>query len=597
MKNNVIKVIVMIVFLFVILQGGDNMALTKPSTSTNNIQSLSDRPNQQDGLTPAQLKLKFDQYGIDNNEYLENLVDEIEAQFATKDEITTYRKLSPTGDFTGTWNGVTMTAAEPGLSSTFNALMRNGILNLYVDAVNGLDTNDGSINSPVKTINKAIQLCPAIVKGDAYNAIQINLAAGTYKENIQLIGFPMSMGTRIWFKGEVDVNEEPTVIIDCENSRTYALQAMNGVRLLCQDIKVINIPNNGFGAVLEKWCEGYFWNFHVLPYSGAIGVTGISGQANCRIYTRKINVQNCQFGVEAINSTILTMGYGGDTDTVINCTEANIALQECSTGHVDRVISTGSQFGIRLTHNSRANIGSCTIQNNTVAGIAAQYNSVAYINAGNAFSGNAKDYLLSGGGVRVDSDASVVNPVDSYNTLPTPSEKYRGCFAYVSGSAGQPDKIYTCLKDSLEGYAWVEVTRRNRPAARAYKSSAQVISAGTYTKVVYDTEVYDNSGNYDTSLSRFVVPESGIYSVTASLQWAGQIDGNRTIMKIYKNGNPINLLYDGSIGGAFGSASIGSAIMKLSQNDYIEIYAYTVNATNTVADAAASFIEVVKLTE
>jgi hypothetical protein len=36
-------------------------------------------------------------------------------------DITINRKLSPTGDFTGTWNSVQMTAAEPGLSSAFNA--------------------------------------------------------------------------------------------------------------------------------------------------------------------------------------------------------------------------------------------------------------------------------------------------------------------------------------------------------------------------------------------------------------------------------------------------------------------------------------------
>ncbi|MDP4160933.1 MAG: right-handed parallel beta-helix repeat-containing protein [Bacillota bacterium] len=45
----------------------------------------------------------------------------VDDNFTTKNDITNNRKLSATGDFKGTWNGVTMTQAEPGLSSAFNA--------------------------------------------------------------------------------------------------------------------------------------------------------------------------------------------------------------------------------------------------------------------------------------------------------------------------------------------------------------------------------------------------------------------------------------------------------------------------------------------
>lgn len=65
------------------------MALTKFTGSTTTIQSLSDLPNQDDGLSAAQLKVKFDQIAIDAEAYLnDTLTVEIEADYATKDELT-----------------------------------------------------------------------------------------------------------------------------------------------------------------------------------------------------------------------------------------------------------------------------------------------------------------------------------------------------------------------------------------------------------------------------------------------------------------------------------------------------------------------------
>ena len=52
------------------------MALTKMSTDVNNIQALSDRPNEIDGLTSAQLKQRFDKAGSDIKTYLNSTLTE-----------------------------------------------------------------------------------------------------------------------------------------------------------------------------------------------------------------------------------------------------------------------------------------------------------------------------------------------------------------------------------------------------------------------------------------------------------------------------------------------------------------------------------------
>lgn len=55
------------------------MALTKFTVDVNNIQALSDRPNEIDGLTSDQLKAKFDKAGADIKNFMNNiLIEELE---------------------------------------------------------------------------------------------------------------------------------------------------------------------------------------------------------------------------------------------------------------------------------------------------------------------------------------------------------------------------------------------------------------------------------------------------------------------------------------------------------------------------------------
>lgn len=61
------------------------MPLTKFTGATNTIQSLADRPNQDGGLTAAQLKIKFDQFAIDNKAFLNDVMSvEIDTLFTQK---------------------------------------------------------------------------------------------------------------------------------------------------------------------------------------------------------------------------------------------------------------------------------------------------------------------------------------------------------------------------------------------------------------------------------------------------------------------------------------------------------------------------------
>ena len=59
------------------------MGLTKFMTNVNNIQDLSDKPNEIDGLTSAELKAKFDKAGADIKSYINGtLTEEIDTKFS-----------------------------------------------------------------------------------------------------------------------------------------------------------------------------------------------------------------------------------------------------------------------------------------------------------------------------------------------------------------------------------------------------------------------------------------------------------------------------------------------------------------------------------
>lgn len=96
--------------------------ITKLTTDLNNIQSLNDEPNDVTGLTPAELKAVWDKAGNDIKTYINNTLTVETDLKESSSNITTNRKLSATGDFTGTLNGGPITASEQGLQATVIAL-------------------------------------------------------------------------------------------------------------------------------------------------------------------------------------------------------------------------------------------------------------------------------------------------------------------------------------------------------------------------------------------------------------------------------------------------------------------------------------------
>lgn len=92
------------------------MAITKLTEDVKFHQYQDNEPNDVGGMTPEEFKEGCDS-GVEKiKEYInDTLTVEIEAQFASKDQISNNRKLSDTGNFTGSWFGISSPEyAEPG---------------------------------------------------------------------------------------------------------------------------------------------------------------------------------------------------------------------------------------------------------------------------------------------------------------------------------------------------------------------------------------------------------------------------------------------------------------------------------------------------
>ena len=67
------------------------MALTKLTADVNNIQALSDKPNEIDGLDASELKERFDRAGATIKTYLnDTLTTEIDTQFSNLPNMSNY---------------------------------------------------------------------------------------------------------------------------------------------------------------------------------------------------------------------------------------------------------------------------------------------------------------------------------------------------------------------------------------------------------------------------------------------------------------------------------------------------------------------------
>lgn len=108
------------------------------------------------------------------------------------------------------------------------------------------------------------------------------------------------------------------------------------------------------------------------------------------------------------------------------------------------------------------------------------------------------------------------------------------------------------------------------PAFGVYAGGSQSISAGSFTKVQWNTEVFDTNSCFDTTNYRFTPNVAGYYQINSHVDSAA--GSSETIVSIYKNGSELNRGFDQK------SSNTGSVVSSVvycnGSTDYIEIYVY-----------------------
>ena len=168
--------------------------------------------------------------------------------------------------------------------------------------------------------------------------------------------------------------------------------------------------------------------------------------------------------------------------------------------------------------------------------------------------------------------------------------KRTGTGTITLGQSGDTISVPSGATMDLSNATQTGVGGDNTPAFCAYLSADQSVSSGVWTKVEFNTEVFDTNSAYDNSSNyRFTVPsgEAGKYVIMADVHGANSNTGATSMNGgIYKNGSlfrqvnnhltansiarmhlPLNFIDDASVG------------------DYYEYYV-NLSGTSTIVEGA-----------
>ena len=174
-------------------------------------------------------------------------------------------------------------------------------LNLYVNGTTGSDSNDGSENAPFRTIQKALDSIPnSIFVGTA----NINIAAGTYQEDLSIVGFNGSASynpaIQLIGAGIGTTNIQGRIYIACQSpvwlynfslsagtsGRLVEIYFNPGVRLNNIAIDGSNAPNAD-AAIMTQFSDLYAFNVQItnakktaFSFIGTAFLQNITGQNN-----------------------------------------------------------------------------------------------------------------------------------------------------------------------------------------------------------------------------------------------------------------------------------------------------------------------------
>jgi len=129
----------------------------------------------------------------------------------------------------------------------------------------------------------------------------------------------------------------------------------------------------------------------------------------------------------------------------------------------------------------------------------------------------------------------------------------------------------------------------NMPAFSAYQSSAQSISANTFTIINLQTEVFDTNNNFASN--RFTPTVAGYYQINATLSTTSTL-GSTIYFNIYivKNGSAYTLTQGYPAPSNYFGVTSSTVVYLNGSTDYIEMGTQSNSAYTVQADSKTTFL-------
>ncbi len=130
-------------------------------------------------------------------------------------------------------------------------------------------------------------------------------------------------------------------------------------------------------------------------------------------------------------------------------------------------------------------------------------------------------------------------------------------------------------KDTVQGILDLVSAGGFTPGARVRCSAATSINNASFTKVPFDTEVFDTDSDFDTTNNRFIVgtSDAGIFLFTTSIMFSNLTADKTMRLCWYVNGSLVEQTYH-TTSNATTSGGTTQAIFDLAATDYVEVFVY-----------------------
>jgi hypothetical protein len=130
------------------------------------------------------------------------------------------------------------------------------------------------------------------------------------------------------------------------------------------------------------------------------------------------------------------------------------------------------------------------------------------------------------------------------------------------------------------------IALQDRTVVSAWHPSSQSMTALQWTKVAFTTELSDYRSEYDATNSKFVASKTGIYQIAAGVRMTSPSAQQRSLA-VYVNGTMLHRMCVSS-----GTILVGSLPVRLSANDYVEIYLNTPDAVTIESNQQDTFLTI-----